>query len=125
MYAHGVREIGTAPSRRDSVSGDRGAPQERTGACRNWAGMMMGRLLARAPAVATVSLLVVGGCATRGDVDALRSEITGLRSSVASADARAANAEAQAQQAAAAAQAAMDARTARAADQAYRRSLRK
>ncbi len=85
----------------------------------------MSRLHACVPALAILSLLLASGCASRGDVDQLRAEVAGLRSSVASADARAAAAEAEAQRAAAAAQAATDKRSTAAADQAYRRSLRK
>ena len=59
----------------------------------------MGKLLAIVPAAAT--LLALGGCATKGDVDQLRSDIAGLRSQVEATDARAAQAQAEAQQAAA------------------------
>ena len=38
----------------------------------------MSKLAAILPAVATVSLLTVGGCATRDDVTALRSEVAAL-----------------------------------------------
>ena len=85
----------------------------------------MGKLHTYVPAAAIVTLLAIGGCASRGDVDQLRSEVAGLRSSVAAADARAAAAEAEAQRAAAAAQAASDRRSRAAADQTYRQSLRK
>ncbi len=86
----------------------------------------MGKLLAIVPAAAT--LLALGGCATKGDVDQLRSDIAGLRSQVEATDARAAQAQAEAQQAAAhqAAAAQAPARPAAPpADQAYRRSLQK
>lgn len=87
-------------------------------------GRGMETLTKQAPALAVLALLATTGCASRGDVDALRAEIAGLRSSVVAADMRAANAEAEAQRAAAAAQAASEARRAEA-DAAYRRSLRK
>ncbi len=87
----------------------------------------MRRLHGYMPALALVSLVAAGGCASRGDVEALRAEMAGLRSSMAAADARAAAAEAEAQRAAATAQAAADARArnSAAADAVYRRSLRK
>jgi murein lipoprotein len=83
----------------------------------------MGKLLAIVPAAAT--LLALGGCATKGDVDQLRSDIAGLRSQVEATDARAAQAQAEAQQAAAAAAQANARPAAPPADQAYRRSLQK
>jgi hypothetical protein len=42
----------------------------------------MSKLSAILMAVAASSLFTVGGCATRGDVQALRSDIAGLRSSI-------------------------------------------
>jgi outer membrane murein-binding lipoprotein Lpp len=79
--------------------------------------------------VATValSLLALGGCATKGDIESLRTEITGLRSSIESVDAKATRAEADAQRAAAdAAQAEVSANAAGSkADQIFRAGLRK
>src|SRR3954453_22785260 len=74
---------------------DRGAPRGQGGRAANRTEAAMGKLLALAPTVATVSLLSLGGCASRGDVDQLRSDIAGLRSSVEAADARAAQAQAE------------------------------
>jgi hypothetical protein len=87
-----------------------------------------GRLAALAPAAVAVSLLAAaGGCATRGDVEALRAEAAGLRSAIGTADARASRAEEDAQRAAAAVRAAEeDARaTGAGADRAFREGLRK
>lgn len=78
-------------------------------------------------ATVAVSLAVLGGCATKGDVETVRQEISGLRSSIESVDAKATRAEAAAQQAAAdSARAAADARTAGdKADRIFREGLRK
>ena len=43
----------------------------------------MRKLMAVAPAIMAVSVLGISGCATKGDVEAVRSEIAGLRSSLA------------------------------------------
>jgi outer membrane murein-binding lipoprotein Lpp len=78
-------------------------------------------------AAAVAPLLLVGGCATRGDVDALRQEIAGVRTIAQSAEQRAAAAEAASQQAAAdAARAAQESEMAsERADRIFRSGLRK
>jgi hypothetical protein len=64
-------------------------------------------------AVSALSLLALGACASKGDVEAVRSEIAGLRSSLDSIDAKASRAETESQRAAAdSARAAADARVA-------------
>jgi outer membrane murein-binding lipoprotein Lpp len=86
------------------------------------------KLYSMAPvATVAVSLLALGGCATKGDIESLRTEIAGLRSSIESVDAKATRAEAASQRAAAdAARAAADARVASdKADRIFREGLRK
>lgn len=88
----------------------------------------MRKLYSLAPAaVIGASMLALGACATKGDVETIRSEIAGLRSSIESVDAKATRAEAASQQAAAdSARAAADARTAGdKADRIFREGLRK
>ncbi|MCL6607753.1 MAG: hypothetical protein K6T74_06630 [Geminicoccaceae bacterium] len=72
-------------------------------------------------------LLLVGGCATKGDIDSLRQEIAGVRAIAQSAEQKAAAAEAASRQAAADAQrAAQDAAIAgEKADRIFRAGLRK
>ena len=71
-------------------------------------------------AVAALSLLALGACASKGDVESVRSEIAGLRSSLDSIDAKASRAETESQRAAA------DARVAgEKADRIFREGLRK
>ena len=80
-----------------------------------------------APLAAVATLLMLGGCATKGDVEELRSEIAGLRSSIEAVEAKAARAESAAQQAAtdaAAAEASASAASQKA-DQIFRAGLRK
>ena len=79
---------------------------------------------------ATVALLAAGGCASRGEVEALRAEAADLRASVASADVRASQAEAEALRVAAEVDAAEGERLLRRAqdrdrDRAFRRRLLK
>lgn len=72
-------------------------------------------------------LLVLAGCATNGDVDALRQEIAGVRATAEAADQKATAAQAAAEKAAAdAARAAQDAQIAgEKADRIFRQGLRK
>jgi outer membrane murein-binding lipoprotein Lpp len=102
--------------------------------CARWFGyldterILMKKLHTLVPAAAVaVSLLVLGGCATKGDIESLRSEIAGLRSSIESVDAKATRADANSQRAAAdAAQAEAAANAAsQKADQIFRAGLRK
>lgn len=72
-------------------------------------------------------LLAVGGCATKGDLDALRAEVASVRTLAQSADQKATAAQASSQQAAAdAARAANDAQVAgEKADRIFRSGLKK
>ncbi len=83
------------------------------------------RKLALLAAVAPLALL--GGCATKGDIESLRQEIAGVRAIAQSAEQKAAAAEANSRQAAAdAARAAQDAQMAsEKADRIFRAGLRK
>jgi len=76
---------------------------------------------------AVLPLLVLGGCATRGDIETLRQEIAGVRAIAQSAEQKAAAAEANSRQAAADAQrAAQEAAIAgEKADRIFRAGLRK
>lgn len=78
-------------------------------------------------AAALAPLAVLGGCATKGDIEQLRQEIAGVRAVAQSAEQKAAAAEAASRQAAADAQrAAQDAATAgEKADRIFRQGLRK
>lgn len=71
-------------------------------------------------AAAAAGLALLGGCATKGDVEALHQEIAGLRAALASVDAKASRAEADAAKAAAGADLASEK-----ADRIYREGLRK
>lgn len=87
----------------------------------------MTRARVLAPVAVAFALVGLAGCATNGDVEALRSEIAGVRAIAQSADQKATQAAADAQKAAAdAAQAAEDARIAgEKADRIFREGLRK
>lgn len=88
---------------------------------------MTRRLGTMAATMIIVSFVAVGGCATRGEVEALRAEVRDLRSSTETAEARAVRAEVAAQRAAAGAAqnpAVPRPRTA-SADRAFRENLRK
>lgn len=78
-------------------------------------------------ATAVAPLVLVGGCATKGDIEQLRQEIAGVRAIAQSAEQKAAAAEANSRQAAADAQkAAQDAAIAgEKADRVFRAGLRK
>jgi outer membrane murein-binding lipoprotein Lpp len=87
----------------------------------------MTRARVLAPAAVVLALVGLAGCASNGDVEALRSEIAGVRAIAQSADQKATMAAADAQKAAAdAAQAAEDARIAgEKSDRIFREGLRK
>ncbi|MCS6778498.1 MAG: Lpp/OprI family alanine-zipper lipoprotein [Geminicoccaceae bacterium] len=76
---------------------------------------------------AAAPLVLLGGCATKGDIETLRQEIAGVRAIAQSAEQKAAAAEANSRQAAADAQrAAQDAQIAgEKADRIFRAGLRK
>jgi outer membrane murein-binding lipoprotein Lpp len=87
----------------------------------------MTRMKTLMPATVAVALLGLAGCATNGDVEALRSEIAGVRATADAADQKATAALAESQKASASAdQAAEEARMAgEKADRIFRSGLRK